>query len=678
MYKSISKSVALISSLLVILTLQAGAQAPDYEPSQCTEASLDYWLDNFSACDPDNPLNISGGIISNIDNSSLPNNYPFGLCYPSFNNYTDAVYDDGTGKDPYRSIPPVFKDERDFFKVRINDSNPTFADYKNTITVKEDDSLKFMVYIHNDGNPCFNEDIGVDIPNGKFYSDWLTTSHDTKLRIDPSFLDINGDLRKSLTGSDSFEANIWGSNVINQNGIKGEKTKDSVTINTLNGENLILELIPNSVRYIDLDYNWASDEHDVSNTDEKNLFTSDNGMPLTTLTNGNIKSDGGDYYGSQPYIGLVSFTAKVTKKEVAVCKDILVDHPEKAFETYLSWFRAQALDENGFKFDSQIKYWVDDQPAPSTQPYGLFYQFDPGTYPLNPPPQIIETNCSPNPAPLDNDIDFINMTLGNVFNVVQKAAENQYLQINEFGLNSVLDTNAIPVIDLDVFNQNFFTAFGSTSVTVDQCEKVYFYAFADSDPTKVIHAQAAEEFEESSLCKRDFPIFPVETPAVCKDIFVTNYLLFPRDPATPLQCGTVNAFRGRSVDTLQNTVTDPVRYTVNPAVGCVSNTLIGAQIGFWPLCRVSTTAQPGNAVWIKTWNNVQGQNVIKVDQTNTTEASCSQWYDVECAPQPTPVCQTLNMTSNPASPIPFSQADGTTVTINPIDQFGNPLLPTTD
>ncbi len=674
MYKSISKSVALISSLLMILALQASAQAPDYEQSDCSEASLDYWLNNFSACDPDNPTNISGGIISNIDNPDLPGNYPFGLCYPSFNNYTDATYDDGTGKDPYRSIPPLFKDERDFFKVRINDSNPTFTDYKNTITVKEDDSLKFLVYIHNDGNPCFNEDIGVDIPNGKFYSDWLTTSHDTRLRIDPSFFDVGGDLRKSLTGSDSLEASIWGSNVINQNGIKGGKTKDSITINTLNGENLILEIIPNSATYVDLDYNWASDEHDVSNTDEKNLLTSDSGMPLTTLTNGNIKSDGGDYYGSQPYIGLVYFNAKVIKKEIAVCKTILVDHPEKALETYLSWFRAQALDTEDFKYDSQITYSVDDQPAPSTQPYGLFYQFDPGTYPLNPPPQIIETSCSPNPAPLDNP-DFINKTLGNVFNVVQKTAQNQDLKINNFGLNDVLNSSPIPIVDLDVFNQNFFTAFGSTSVTVDQCEKVYFYAFADSDPDEVIHAQA--QSAPADTCKKDYPIFPVEEAAVCKNTFVTNYLFGPRDPAVPIQCGTVNAFRGRSVDTLQNTFTYPVRYTVNPAVGCVSNSLVGAQVGLWPLCRVTLTAQPGEAVWIKTWNNVQGQNVIKVDQTNTTEASCSKWYDVACAPQPTPVCKTLNLASNPASPIPLSQADGTIVTINPVDQLGNPLVPTT-
>ncbi len=730
MEKSLIKSIAISVPLLISLSFSASAHGPEFHITEgyCKQSNWDNWFTDSGPCDPDNPHDISDGIT--YEEGDTTTNYPHGLCYPSFNNYLNMVDPYGKGLDPFRSDPAIFKDERNFFKARIDDSTPSWTDYKDILTVKEGDRIQFMMYIHNNGDPCFNDNI--NIPSGKFYSDWNTTSHDTKVKITPFFSIDGTELIKAIDDSTFFRSHIKSDDAVNEIGDIGE-TSDVVTINPYNNEELTLKFVKGSAKYADHNHDWQLNIHDISDTNEKAMIENPEGMNLSTLIdNGNIKGTAGDYYACTPYIGVIYFSVDVTKPETPICKEILVDHPEKAFETYLSWFRAQAFDENGNDYDSQITYWVDDQP--NGNPYGVFFGFDPGTYPLNPPPQVIETSCVATGPSEEIAPSIINTTLSNVYNSAQQTAVNP-----SFGIS-----------DLDLFNLNFFASVGSQTITVDQCKKVYFYAFADSDPDKVIHVQTTEDvtdilplipigaelenppasedlalkdfgqaavvdatiapsgvinnsiapfpkletistpaatstlelapdgLEIAPLCKKNFPILPVEVPpSVCKDIKVTNLLGIPRLPIIPLAAGQIHAFQAESVDTAGNPITDQIRYAVNPNNGCFSKTLIGAsfQGGIPPFCVTTLTVNPGTVVWLNAKN--PGQEVVLVDQTNSTVDDCQKWYDIGEDVE-TPICQTLNMTSVPASPIPLSGANGTLVTINPVDQFGNPLPTSTD
>ena len=68
-----------------------------------------------------------------------------GLCFPSFNNYVDS-------NDTYTP------NEIDFFKARIvGPGTPESAEqYRNSVEVRAGQIIKFVAYVHNDGNPAFN------------------------------------------------------------------------------------------------------------------------------------------------------------------------------------------------------------------------------------------------------------------------------------------------------------------------------------------------------------------------------------------------------------------------------------------------------------------------------------------------------------------------------------------
>ncbi|PIR54916.1 hypothetical protein COU74_04225 [Candidatus Peregrinibacteria bacterium CG10_big_fil_rev_8_21_14_0_10_36_19] len=313
-------------SLLIIgvLTSTAYAHGPENHLQYCKEKYLDAWFEDnqgkaSGACDPNNPPNIEAGITREYGGTTK--NYPFGLCYPSFNNYTDSVdkaFDTPTGMDPYGTQPPLFKDERNFFKVRKwskDGQTAKWVDYKDEVEVDYGDTLTFMLYIHNDGDPCFNE--GNAIPKNKFYSNWNTTSRNTKVKVSPS-------PETKISNATSFNASIWSDNARNA---KGEiaPTINGVVIKPKDNKELTLKYKVDSAAYTDYDQNWNFTEHDISNP--QNLFTN-NGLPLTTLLNGSPKSAIGVQYASEPYIGVIVFSVQVEEKPVVktpICKNLTAD-----------------------------------------------------------------------------------------------------------------------------------------------------------------------------------------------------------------------------------------------------------------------------------------------------------------------------------------------------------------
>ena len=330
------KLLTLIPMLALVLSINsAQAHAPETHiiHDLCTDTSLGQWHNESGPCDPSNPPNLADGITHS--------DYQHGLCYPTFNNYVDEVdintcddpndLDTCLGMDPYGSNnPPLFKDERNFFQVakveEIGQSVP-WANFGDTVTVQDGNILQFYLYIHNDGDPCFNDNI--DISDEKFYSEWNTTSHGTKIQIEePLFSDDGGIATKAINEKTTLKAAIWSNDAINEYGVKGGKTYDTVQITPNNNEELNLQYIPNSAIYIDMrndaGYDWWFYTHPIDNILP---FFSSVGMPMSTIKNisGDIKGSNGDYYASEPYIGLVRFQMEVKAPTLQVCTNLDIE-----------------------------------------------------------------------------------------------------------------------------------------------------------------------------------------------------------------------------------------------------------------------------------------------------------------------------------------------------------------
>ncbi len=323
--------IGIISSLLITGSTLAHGPEETYKPL-CTQTHAVNWFLLSAPCNPASPPDISGGIISDKENRG-PNNFPNGLCYPSFNNYTDMIdreflKSSGTeiGMDPYGSNPPIFRDERNFFqaaKVR-GDGEFYWEDFSDNITVDEGDEIKFMIYVHNNGDPCFNDGIEFKDSNGNIIEKplpWNTTSHNTKVNVRSTQIQTQGDdFLLNLSSANELTASIWSDDARNAKGIIAP-IENSVTLTPQSGKNIKLEIVDESVYYTDYNNSWLDyNNHDILPATD--LFRV-NGTPLKTYDGENIKGGGtADYYACEPYIGLVEFTLKA-QVEKPVCDYIV-------------------------------------------------------------------------------------------------------------------------------------------------------------------------------------------------------------------------------------------------------------------------------------------------------------------------------------------------------------------
>lgn len=314
--------------LLIMLTSSTSlAHAPEYHlipenqvPEQfresrneCRNLTSENWDNNgirvpSEECDPNNLPDLSRGISKD--------QFPNGLCVPSFNNYTDLVNRDGTGRDPFRTPGALFGNERDFLKIAKDNGGD--LNFINTVTMAPGERVQVVMYIHNDGDTCLNDNVFENglVDANNFPANWRTTSHNTRVDFKPGFRLVNGVPQITINAGTDFNAGIQSDDAISENNQRGGKTTDKVRINLANGTNeLILNYVPGSAKYVDFNnaagQEWAPDIHDIPNPN--GFFTGT--MPLPTLENGAVKAGGGDYYASEPYIGLISFDLEAEEPE---------------------------------------------------------------------------------------------------------------------------------------------------------------------------------------------------------------------------------------------------------------------------------------------------------------------------------------------------------------------------
>lgn len=374
----ISRKIPLLAAIALISVLipaRAFAHGPETHKigNWCDAKYFETWW-GAGQCDPNNPKDISNGITKESN--------PSGLCYPSFNNYLDEInIETGAGMDPYSTEPPLFKDERNFFKVgKIDPSTDSFdtENFTDDLTVKDGDTLMFLVYMHNDGDPCLNVDITTKTGKVK---DWNTTAYDVSLSIS-NFIFGEALIKQKTT----MQASIKGSNVINEFGKKGEATSDDINITPENGE-LELEYVEGTAEYVDMrddpGYLYWWNKHAIANP--IGLFTS-KGIPLSTLVvDGSFKSSGGQgvHFASEPYIGLVQFRVKVQKPKANICTALELTEPYKLSAEELKKFTGS--EKNGPMYKLAVnKFAFEKFPYPaqtkikftSTDPKGNFWVID--------------------------------------------------------------------------------------------------------------------------------------------------------------------------------------------------------------------------------------------------------------------------------------------------------------
>ncbi|MBI4235274.1 hypothetical protein HY604_03160 [Candidatus Peregrinibacteria bacterium] len=366
--------LALIGLLSVLIPSRAFAHGPETHKinNQCNAEYFETWW-GAGQCDPGSPKDISGGITKESN--------PSGLCYPSFNNFIDEAQENGHGMDPYDSYPALFKDERNFFKVsKIDEGDASLnpSKFSDDITVKDGDTLLFLIYMHNDGDPCLNKDITTKTGKVK---DWNTTAYDVSLSIS-NF--IFGEA--SIKGKTKMQASIKGSNVINEFGKKGEVTSDDVNISPESGE-LELKYIEGTAEYVDMRDDpgklWWYNNHPIANPAP--LFGT-KGLPLSTvLVNGEFKAGGGQgiYFASEPYVGIVRFKVKVEKPKPNICKTLELTESYQLSTEELKKYTGS--EKNGPMYKLAVKKFTFEQfPYPpltkikftSTDPKGKFWLVD--------------------------------------------------------------------------------------------------------------------------------------------------------------------------------------------------------------------------------------------------------------------------------------------------------------
>ena len=473
--KSLTSKLIPITILLVALfgTSTSSAHGPESSfEDACTENALDYWYENADYCDPGSPIDVSAGIT--IDESG-PNYFPNGLCYPSFNNFIDASDpDDGWGIDPYTSEPPVFEDERNFLQATV-EGDRDWDTYGDELEMQEGDQVSFMLYIHNTGNPCFND--GRDIPQGKAYSDWRTTSHNTKVNITPESGEFNYDQETgrifiNTNQGTTFKSDIWSSDAINAQGELGAITND-VTINT--SENLILEYIPDSAKYVDSNEQWQTVTHNISQEYVEQLFglnSMTNGMSLSTLTDrgeipgsASTKGEEGDTYACEPYIAVIEFKFEIKEVEELICQQLNVTIQENGEGPNVEVLKPSTLykistDADPDGYDEQLIYssgvWDSDPETPSDG-YGVFIE-DP----------------------------LVALILG---------------------------------LRTDLTREEILT-YGGRLTNVDQNQEIYFYTFPDIEESSADGLRIQADDGENDTCIKDFPIEVEAAEATCEQLNV--------------------------------------------------------------------------------------------------------------------------------------------------------------
>lgn len=331
--KSTIKNLTKIVTPILILLLSTGstlAHAPEEHitANLCEGLNQQNWADGgprgveSEACNP-GPNGILPSLIGGITHERFPN----GLCFPSFNNYTD------NGMDVFNASPVWFPDERNFLKAKIDDgAAEIFAeDLEDTLTVEPGDRVMFYMYIHNDGDSCLNDNIFDQriLTEDDFGESWRTTAKNTRIDFKPpqgmNFQMENNTVSITLNGNTAFNAGIQADNAVAENNRINGKTKDNVNIQLPNGvDELKLVLDRSSVTYFDFDGDWNNDPHRI--VEPIPMFT--NQLATSTLLNGRIKdgvANSGDYFASEPYIGVVAFALDAEPE--AVCTGITYDAP---------------------------------------------------------------------------------------------------------------------------------------------------------------------------------------------------------------------------------------------------------------------------------------------------------------------------------------------------------------
>lgn len=251
---------------------------------------------------------------------------------------------------------------------------------------------------------------------------------------------------------------------------------------------------------------------------------------------------------------------------------------------------------------------------------------------------------------------------------------------------------------------------GLASIDVDPNTLVYF--FAQLAGQNKIHIKPLNTNVAS--CKRDFSIVqPPVVQEVCEAIQINR-------PST-IFTNQLSTFNAKALNTLNNTFNGKITYSVTPGYGqfylnppntpfnnapyitefnstvlipspqggfcsnvsgpaatnsALSNTSATAQ----PSSRsqfnqatattnTSLTVDPGTEVYFV--GQQAGQDVIRISANCSNVFGCGKTFSITAPPVITPVCETLNLTSTPPSPLTVGQS--AVLNVRPLDTNNNPL-----
>ncbi len=209
--------------------------------------------------------------------------------------------------------------------------------------------------------------------------------------------------------------------------------------------------------------------------------------------------------------------------EEPICKEIKVNHDKPILERTLSKFESKSFDTDGNTFDEQITYTVDTG-------YGFFSTQKCEGVEENPRSESIEwskATSSVSKSQLFNGQLLQTNTLAALTSaqkdqILQNAGilsspltkTGQPLEIKTYDLNNITISKK-PIINLTTLQD---ACNGSTELTVNQGDPVYFYAFKHSNGQNVIHLKTNNT--NVNACDRDFPITikPIIIEPVCQDL----------------------------------------------------------------------------------------------------------------------------------------------------------------
>ncbi|MBI5413518.1 hypothetical protein HZA42_04190 [Candidatus Peregrinibacteria bacterium] len=260
-----------------------------------TQAADTPILEPQGRCDPAHPFDphVNGiihcrnrGTNGQCTQPFADDEYPSGLCFPSFNNYTDG-----------RSYP-LFSDERRFMLARLSTETP--QDYRQQVNVRIGDRVEFTAYVHNDADPWHNPNDGV-APRSmardvKTFVNLF--SYDSTLNNfatgEASAFSIN----QSIAASNTTPGTIW----------------DDVQIVAINGQPVRLKYVPDSARF------------EYGNPIVKRFFASSDFFGGGAFF-GSPDTNSNNFYGSEDYRGFIRFAAEViasTPPPPVFCRSISI------------------------------------------------------------------------------------------------------------------------------------------------------------------------------------------------------------------------------------------------------------------------------------------------------------------------------------------------------------------